>query len=550
MSTPKRNIEAIYPLSPMQQGMLFHSLREPESGVYFEQLTCTLRGPLDTAAFEQAWAQVMQRHAVLRTAFVWRSTDRPMQVVMRHVPLPLEKLDWRALPASEQEARFDAYLAEDRRRGFDLSKAPLARMALIRVADDVHRFAWSHHHALMDGWSLPLLLQEVFALYGHLSQADGERAPLALPAVRPYGDFIAWLQAQDPARAEAFWRQALAGLTAPTPLPLDRRPQAGRAAGPRREEAIVLSESVTARLQALARQHGLTLSTLVQGAWALLLSRYSGEEDVVFGLTVAGRPAELEGAERMVGLFINTIPVRTQVTADMPAVRWLRRLQDFAVEARQHEHTPLVQIHGWSEVQPRSLPLFESIVVFENYPVDTALRELRAGNLAIEDVRSFEQTNYPITLVAAPGRELPLRISYDAERFGQEAVRRLLEQMGQVLQGIAANPTQPMGALPLLTEAEAQQMLVAWNRTARAFPGADRPIHALFEAQARRTPDAAAVVWERGEGKGGAGGTGGSEGTGGTQVLTYAELEARANQLAQHLGALGVQPGQIVALQV
>ncbi len=553
MSTPKRNIEAIYPLSPMQQGMLFHSLREPESGVYCEQLTCTLRGALHTAAFEQAWQQVMQRHAVLRTSFVWRNVERPMQVVQRQVSLPLEKLDWRGLTPAEQRERFDAYLQADRRRGFDLAKPPLVRMALMRIAEDAHYLAWSHHHALMDGWSLPLLLQEVFTLYEHLRRTEGAQAALPpLPPVRPYRDYIAWLQAQDPARAEAFWRQALAGFTTPTRLPLDRAVRRDLAAGPRYEETIRLPADVTAQLQSMARQERLTMSTVVQGAWALLLSRYSGEEDVVFGATVAGRPAEIEGVERMVGLFINTIPVRAQVIPAMPAARWLRSLQDFAVEARQFEHTPLVQVHGWSEVRPRSLPLFESIIVFENYPVDAALREQgRTGSLTITDVRSFEQTNFPITLVSAAAQELPLHISYDVDRFSPEAIRRLLGQLARLLAGMASDPMRPVGDLPLLTEAEQHEVLVTWNQTDQRFPAADRCIHELFAAQAERTPNLPAVVWEDGRiGGEGKDGTEGDAVNKQTRALTYAELDARANQLARHLVAQGVRPGEIVGLLV
>ncbi|RMF32481.1 MAG: non-ribosomal peptide synthetase, partial [Chloroflexi bacterium] len=340
----KRNIEAVYPLSPMQQGMLFHSLYAPESGVYVEQLSCTLRGDLDVPAFRRAWQRVVDRHAVLRTSFVWKQLDKTLQVVHRQVTIPLEQQDWRGLSPAQQQARLDAFLQQERRRGFDLSHPPLARLALMRTAEDAHIFVWSHHHILLDGWSLPLILGEVFALY----EAFRQGRDLYLKPARPYRDYIAWLQRQDLAEAEAFWRETLAGFTAPTPLVVDRPVEAGEA----HKEAYGVLEShlpatTTATLQALARQHRLTLSTVVQGAWALLLNRYSGEDDVVFGATVSGRPPDLPGVETMVGLFINTLPVRARIRPETPVVEWLRRLQAQLAAMRQYEYSPLVQVQEW-----------------------------------------------------------------------------------------------------------------------------------------------------------------------------------------------------------
>ena len=521
----KRTIEAVYPLSPMQQGMLFHSLYAPESGVYVEQLSCTLRGDLDIPAFQRAWQRVVDRHAVLRTSFVWRQLDKTLQVVHRRVTVPLEQQDWRGLSPAQQRARLDAFLQQERRRGFDLSRPPLVRLALMRTAEDAHTFVWSHHHILLDGWSLPLILGEVFALY----EAFRQGRDLYLKPPRPYRDYIAWLQRQDLAKAEAFWRETLAGLTAPTPLVVDRATEAGE----ERDEAYGVLEShlpaaTTATLQALARQHRLTLSTLVQGAWALLLHRYSGEDDVVFGATVSGRPPDLPGVETMVGLFINTLPVRAQIRPETPLVEWLRRLQAQLAAMRQYEYSPLVQVQEWSDV-PRGLPLFESILVFENYPVDASLRK-QTGSLTVEEVRSIEQTNYPITVVSGAGERLPLKIAYDRRRFDADAIRRMLGHLETLLEGIAAAPDRPIATLPLLTADERQQVLVTWNATATDYPQ-DATVHQLFEAQAARTPDAVALV-------------------AGDRVLTYRELNRRANQLAHHLQKLGVGPETLVGVHL
>jgi len=363
-----RNIKDIYPLSPMQQGMLFHSLYDPESGMYFEQSSWTLRGDLDVPAFERAWRRVVERHSALRTAFLWEELDEPLQVVCRQVELELEEQDWRGFDESEQQSRLEVFLSHDRERGFGLDKAPLMRLALIRLDDNAYHFVWSHHHLLLDGWSQPILFQEVFGFYEAFSQGQD----LHLPPPRPYRDYIAWLQQQDGAETEAFWRRTLQGFTAPTPLTVEGilekevgEPDAGLAKegeGYASQRALLPAETMEA-LQTLARQNQLTLNTLVQGSWALLLSRYSGEEDVIFGATVSGRPPDLPGAETMVGLFINTLPVRVQIKPEATTLEWLKELQAKQAKLRQYEHSFLVDVQGWSDV-PRDLPLFESLLVF------------------------------------------------------------------------------------------------------------------------------------------------------------------------------------------
>ncbi|MEO5729912.1 MAG: condensation domain-containing protein, partial [Byssovorax sp.] len=273
----RTNIENIYPLSPMQQGMLFHTLYAEGPGMYFVQIGWTLRGELDVAAFVRAWEEVVARHAILRTGFAWERLERPVQIVRRQVKLPLIELDLRDLSPEEQAARVAAFNEEDRRRGFDLTKAPLLRIALLRLADDAYRFVWSRHHILLDGWSTPLLVKEVFALYEAYSQGT----ELRLDRPRPYSDYIGWLGKQDPAQTEAFWRKQLGGFRAPTPLVVDDLTAGDPSDTAFEEEKVTLTDESSAALQAFARKNQLTLGTLVQAAWALLLSRYSGEPDVL-----------------------------------------------------------------------------------------------------------------------------------------------------------------------------------------------------------------------------------------------------------------------------
>ncbi|HMB02822.1 MAG TPA: condensation domain-containing protein, partial [Isosphaeraceae bacterium] len=484
----EREIEDVYPLSPVQEGMLFHTTYAPESGVYVQQFTCRLHGTLDVPAFAEAWRSVLDRHPVLRTAFPWIDADRPMQVVYRHVPLPLEEQDWRGLGAIEQEERLETYFSADRVRGFVPAWAPLLRLALFRLADDVYRVVWSHHHLVMDGWCLPILLKEVLAFY--VASSRGET--LCLPTPRPFREYIAWLQEQDLRRAELYWRRELRGFDTATPLGIDR-PETG-ASGSFAERRDALPVGTTAALQGLGRSSRLTLNTLVQGAWALILSRYSGQTDVVFGATVSGRPAALAGVESMVGLFINTLPVRVQVPEDARLVPWLKRLQEQQVELRQHEHSPLVQVQGWSDV-PRGQPLFESILVFENYPLDASLSE-QAGVLGFEEVRVLEQTNYPLTIMAIPGNELRLRVGYNARRFDEGAIDRLLGHLRNVLEAFAADADRRLADIPLMSRSEQDRVLRGWDDRApeRASARDDDPDTILAELDRLSNPELDALI--------------------------------------------------------
>ncbi len=518
-----KNIEAIYPLSPMQQGMLFHTLYSPDSEVYFEQLSCTLRGDLNVSAFEQAWKQVVARHPVLRTLFVWENRKKPLQVVRKWVDLPWANHDWRSLSSVEQQEHLEAFLQADRGRGFELYKAPLMRCALIQIDENRYQFVWSHHHLLMDGWCLSIIFKEVLAFYETFNRGQD----LHLEAPRPYQDYITWLQQQELPRAEAFWQQALQGFSAPTPLVVDKSVSNNSSQKESYDEHhLQLSTELTSALQSLARQHDLTLNTLVQGAWALLLSCYSGESDVVFGATVSGRPPALKGVESMVGLFINTLPVRVQISEDAELLPWLKQLREQQVEREQYSYSPLVEIQGWSEVT-RGMPLFESILVFENYPVDASLRQQK-GRLQISQIRSFERTNYPLTVAVVPGQELSLRISYDSCRFEAGTIHRMIGHFQTLLEAIVTNPQQQVFQLPLLTPAEWHQLVVEWNDTQTEYPQ-DQCIHQLLEAQAEQTPEAVAVVFE-------------------DSLLTYWELNARANQLAHHLQSLGVGPEVLLGI--
>ncbi len=530
-----KNVEDIYPLSPMQQGMLFHTLYDSTSGVYFEQLTVTLHGDVHSSALQQAWQQMVDRHAVFRTEFYWENLKKPLQMVRRDVTLPWQVLDWQGLSADEQGEQLELFLEADREKGFSFAEAPLMRCTLIRLSASSYHFVWSHHHVLIDGWCVPLILQEVFALY----EASIEGKSLELRRPRPYRDYIAWLQKQDMADAERFWRQQLTPFTAPTRLVVDKPAHQAELWGDSYNNYhFNFSEEHTAYLVATARQHHLTLNTLVQGAWALLLSRYNGSdgEHVLFGMTVSGRPPALVGVESMMGLFINTLPVPISVPQDASLSTWLQSLQRQQVELEQYSYTPLVEIQGWSQV-PRGMPLFDSLIVFENYPEDDGLGS--PGNLRIQLADSFEQTNYPLTVSVIPERELAVVLSYDTSRFEAAAIERMAGHFRTLLAGIGRalqdKPDQLVKRLALLTKIETDQLLVQFNDTFFDY-GASREacVHHLFEQQVEQTPDAMAVILP----------------TNDHQQLTYRELNARANQLAHALQQLGVGAEDVVGLCV
>ena len=513
-----RDVEDVYPLTPLQSGMLFHTLLGT-SGAYFDQVSFRLAGVRDPAALATAWQRVVDRTPVLRSRVVWEGVDEPVQVVHRDVTVPVTRHDWRDLPEPEQQERLRRLLAEDRAAGVDLTVAPLMRLAIGRLSDDDVLLVWSSHHVLLDGWSTAAVFAEVCEQYAAI--VAGGRPEL--PARRPFRDYLQWLAEQDGRQVEEHWRQVLAGVTAPTPLPYDRQPQDAHGSESSATESLRLPAEVTARLQRAARQAGLTVNTLVQGAWALLLSRYSGEPEVIFGSTVSGRPAELPGVESMVGMFINTLPTRVRIEADRPLAGWLRDLQAAETESRRVDFVPLAQLQAWSGL-PAGTALFDSILVFENYPFDE--NSTAGAGLRIRDVESVDPTNLPLSVSAYLADRLGVDLAYDPRLFDAATVRRLGGHLLALLAGMADGLDRPVGGLELLGAEERQQLLVDWNDTALAVPAAT--FGELFEAQVRRTPDATALV-------------------AGDTTLTYAGLNARANRLARHLAALGAGPERVVA---
>jgi surfactin family lipopeptide synthetase C len=517
------DVEDSYPLSPIQQGMVFHSIYDRHSGVEIEQMVYTLHENLKVPEFMLAWQRVIDRHPILRTGFRWEGLEEPVQEVHVSASPEWHEQDWRSLSTDEQQSRLADYLNSDRKRGFDLGDKTLNRFALFRAGESDHQFVWTFHHAIIDGHSFVIVLKEVFACYDAFS-CGGE---LRLDEPRPYRDYIEWQRGRDTSKAGDFWRDELKGFASPTPLVVTRGGKNSVGSEPEyTEQEVRLSASLTADLRSLAKQNQVTLNNMVQGAWALLLGRYSGEEDVIFGATRACRRSAIEGAESIVGPLINTLPMRINVDEDLRLMDWLKQIRAKHVALREHEHDPLMKIQEWSEIS-NGRSLFDSILVFQNYELDDYLRS-QGESWKNREFKLFEQTNYPLALSAWAGPELLFRLAYDQRDFDNAAVTRMLGHLKTLLEGMARNPYEGLASLPMLTGEERRQLLFDWNGPRQEYPR-DACIHQLFEAQAERTPEATAVMFER-------------------ERLSYRELNAKANRLAHHLRASGIGPESLVGI--
>ena len=519
-------IETTYSLSPLQQGMLYDHLSHRPGDVNLEQIVGTVRHPLDVACFRRAWECMVARHPALRTGFRWTDVERPIQEVHSAVDMPFVEHDLRSWEPARQQAELASFLVADRRLGFDVAAAPLLRLTLFRLGAAESTFVWSFHHLLIDGRSIPVVLKEVF----HACDAFANQRHPDLNPTGSYEQYVRWLAGRDRSRDMEFWRNLLGGVRAPTPLPAPLRvaapasPDAGWS-----ERELRLSSAITASLESSARRAGVTLSTMILGGWALLLGRYSGEDDVVFGATRACRRSVPDGADEVVGVFANALPVRVAVNhnADLPS--WLREIRAQQLSVRPYEHTPLGDVQRCSEV-PAGTPLFESLVTFDRNTLNAELQS-QGGDWGRREVRRLERPHYPLTLHAYGEPDLLLKIAYDRARFEDGAVERMLQHLCTLLEGMAVTGLeQTVATVPMLSGGEQRRQLLDWNQTAAPYPRT-RCLHQLIEQQADRTPEAVAVVCEGEE-------------------VTYGQLDARANRLARYLQARGVGPDALVGIHL
>ncbi|MCR8842055.1 amino acid adenylation domain-containing protein, partial [Paenibacillus sp. SC116] len=516
-------LENVYTLTPLQKGMLFHSLLDADSEAYFEQVTFDLYGSLNVEAFTQGLDTLVQRNEALRTNFIIGWRDEPIQVVFRERKCEVYFEDIRSVSDEDSEKTITDFVSADKANKFDLARGSLMRVTALRTGDESYHVIWSHHHILMDGWCMSFMIKEVFDTYFAFQE---KRTP-ELPPVTSYSRYIEWLEAQDAEKASRYWSDYLAGYDQQTKLPQEKM-QLKQGAFEAAEIDVELSKELTRQIERVARQQQVTLNTFMQTVWGLVLQVYNNSEDVVFGSVVSGRPAEIPGIESMIGLFINTIPVRIQGKAEETVADILRKTQDQALASGAYETFPLFEIQSLSE-QKRDL--INHIMVFENYPMEEQIEQVVGGDkeaLKIANIQSPEQTNYDLDITVIPEEHILLRFTYNALTFREEDIRLIYGHFAWVMEQAAANPNIRVNQLELLTAAEKEQILGAFNPAQpEAAPAA--AFHRLFEEQAERTPEEAAVVYEN-------------------DRLTYAELNERANRVGATLRASGIGRETIVGI--
>lgn len=517
MSQFKRDqVQDMYYLSPMQEGMLFHTLHHQEKGFYVEQMDMNVKGTLRHDLLEKSMNIIVERYDIFRTVFLHEKVKRPVQVVLKNRPFQLDVVDIQDLSESEQLERIDRFKQKDQLRGFDLSKDLLMRASVFQTGPSSYRWIWSYHHILLDGWCFGLVVQELFAIY-HALLHD---IPYRLEPVKPYKEYIHWLEKQDKQASLEYWTQSLAGFEAQSTFKEQRKQTNEHELG---EIEWAMSKEETAALSELALQQNATLSSALQSAWSILLSRYQRSNDVLFGTVVSGRPADLAGVDRMVGLFINVIPRRIQLTDQMTFRSLLSETQQQSLAAEPHQYIPIYDIQAKAGQQQ----LIDHIVVFENVPAAKKDEQESLLGFTVEDMNVYEKSNYDLNLLASPGEQLQLKLAFNQRAFDPAFVRKLKDQLTLLIKGTIKHPDQSVHTLTLVTKQEKQRMLEEWN--APELEHDQLYLTKWFEHNVRKQPNAVAL-------------------SAGDHTMTYAELNEQANRLARHLQKNGVGHQTVTAI--
>ncbi|KEO76266.1 hypothetical protein EL23_24305 [Paenibacillus polymyxa] len=516
------NIKDIYPLSPMQEGMLFHSILDAKSEAYFEQTVITFNEVLDVHLVQQSLQQLMNRYDIFRTIFMYKETERPLQIVLEErdaLPVHFENIS--AFPAAEKREHFTAFLKAERQAGFDLEKDVPIRLALFEWDDESSRLVWSVHHIIMDGWCMGTVAQEFFTMYTSLRSG----VPAQLDTVYPYSSFIQWLEQQGKEEATAYWQGYLNGLENETILPGYNRPlnpifEADR-------YTCKLGKELTQGMERISKHYHTTVSTVFQTVWGLLLQMYNNSRDVVFGSVVSGRPDEVPGIENMVGLFINTIPTRITSYADQSFSDLLISVQNSHIESAQYSYSSLADIQNHTDLKQN---LVRHIVIFENYPYSDELIHAEKGpdTLQVTDVEDIVQTNYDFNVIVVPGSQYEVTFSYNRLVYDENWIKLIAAHLKRGLEQIVKQPDLPITELEFLTTEEKSQVLSEFSGVQISYPSSDT-IHLCFEKQVEKTPKTTAVVCEN-------------------SSLTYAGLNERANRLARTLRSYGTTTDRLVGL--
>ncbi|MGI8634629.1 MAG: non-ribosomal peptide synthetase, partial [Segetibacter sp.] len=517
--TRKDLIESIYPLTGLQQGMLFHSLYIQGEGAYVEQFTCDLKNAKPDI-IRETWAQIVNQHSITRTAFYYDAFNVPVQCVYKYVEVPIEVIDLRHLEEAEQEVAMEEYKGRESRKGFDFKAAPLMRLTLIQLGKDRYRMLWLYHHILLDGWSMPVLMEEFLTTYELLVSGKKVQAQ----EDDKYEDYIRFIERSDKEQEESYWRSYMRGLEESTLLPfIPTTAERTKGVGEYKSLFLQLDAAKTAKIQSFAQKSRLTVNTIMQGVWSYLLHSYTGSNDVVYGTIVSGRPDTLPDVERRVGMYINALPLHSRIEEQQKIADWLRSLQDQQAALRQYQHTALTEIQDWAGVQG---DLFDTLFVFENYPVSKVLTAQK-WSLGIENVKMNEQTNYPLTVIIGSAEQISIGFNYNSTILEEYYVREMRNHFEHVLMQMVENAESKLADIQLLSKKD-EALFREFNKTEKNYPE-NKTIIDLFEEQVIKTPGRTAVVFEG-------------------QSLTYDQLNKRANQLAHLLRQKGVKEETLVPI--
>nr|NIM15781.1 AMP-binding protein [Candidatus Aminicenantes bacterium]NIM82558.1 AMP-binding protein [Candidatus Aminicenantes bacterium]NIN21918.1 AMP-binding protein [Candidatus Aminicenantes bacterium]NIN45696.1 AMP-binding protein [Candidatus Aminicenantes bacterium]NIN88531.1 AMP-binding protein [Candidatus Aminicenantes bacterium] len=513
-----KDIEDIIALTPMQEGMLFHYLKDPGSDYYFEQLCLTITGRIDLNGFKRAWEVVVETNEMLRTRFSWEKLEKPVQIILKkHSP----RLIFHDFSADGEAIDIEEVKSGDRREKFDLKEVPF-RIILCKIETDKYEMIISNHHILYDGWSNGIILKEFLEAY---RQADKKIKAIA-PVKTKFKEFVRWLQNRGVGEEEKYWREYLQGFESGTGISLKK--EAGKGLAGSGNYRFKLAPGIKDTAERFVRHHNLTSASLLYCAWGILLQKINDSDDIILGTTVSGRPANIKGIEHVVGLFINTIPLRVQSHADERILSLLKRTNDTLIAREEYESTSLVKIKEWSGVSNQE-ELFDSIVVLENYPLHRFLVEKNSA-FAFDSYSLFEMTHYDLAVGISIVSGLEVRFIYNKAVFDENTIERLGRFFTAVVEDIPGNPGKAISRLEIISSEEKKLILQDFNDTQLDYP-ADKTIPELFGAQVEKNPDHTAVSCE-------------------DMHLSYNELHLRAGRLALILRKKGVRADTIVGLTI
>ncbi|WP_312653312.1 non-ribosomal peptide synthetase [Aminipila sp.] len=519
----RSDVKDMYPLSPMQQGMLFHNMMDEKSKAYFEQTTFTINGDLDLSLFEKSFNQLIKRYDALRTIILYEKIKEPVQVVLKERSAKIYYTDISDMEEQQKEIWFERFKKKDMEKGFNLSEDMLIRISVIKIEQEKYGVVWSSHHIMMDGWCLGIIIKDFFTIYHNLKYDKN----IILPPVYSYSNYINWLLNQNKEEGITYWKKYLESYKAPTGIPTFKAIREG-ALYERAEMSFSFDEELTKKIEYYARKLQVTVSTVLQAAWAVLLQRYNDTDDVVFGNVVAGRPSEISGIESMVGLFINTVPIRVKWENGESFDDMVIKIQKSSLESKMYEYLSLTEIQATTELKNN---LFNNIMIFENYPMEESVENICAYlqmGFNVSNIKVFEQTNYNFNIAIIPGKEMTVKLNYNAKMYDKFFLGKMESHFIMVIEQVMSNPQIEVQQIDIISEKEKRQIIDEFNNTEAEYPK-DKTLQKLFEEQVKKTPDNIALIHN-------------------DVKMTYRELNRKSNQLANYLRSKGIGREHIVGI--